>query len=95
MTGYPNQVYSGSSLVHKSNRLLSQQLSIGRESSADIVVSLVLANEAMKISRDQSTSYCVHTYGADERLLKYCFFGSPNRFSTYRISNNVRQQQAT
>ena len=28
---------------------------------------------------------CGHTYGVDERLLKYCFLGSSNRFSTYTI----------
>lgn len=55
MIEYAYDIYSGSSLFHKSNCFLSQQLSIRRESSTNIVVSLVLANEAMCIvSSDQS-----------------------------------------
>lgn len=64
---------SGNRASYKSDRFLSQQLSIWREPSADIVVILVLANEAISISRGQSAFWNVHTYGVDERLLKYCF----------------------
>lgn len=85
MIGYANDLCSGNSLVHKNNRLLGQQLSIWREPSADIVVVFVLANKAMSISRGQSAFRSVHTYGVDERLLKYCFLGSSNRFSTYTM----------
>ena len=85
MTRDANDKYLRKSLIHKSNRPLDQQLSVWRESPADIVVLLVLANEAVGISGDWSALRLVNAYGLDERLLKYCALGSSNRFSTYTV----------
>ena len=41
---------SSHSTIHKSDRLLRQQLGVWRKPSANIIVILVLANEATKIS---------------------------------------------
>ena len=91
MTGHGNNVYSNNSLIHKSNCLLSKQLSIWGESSADIIITLVLADEAIKISKSPPAFRIVRTYGVEERLLKYCFLGSSNRFSTYIVLGQLRQ----
>ena len=82
MTGYAIDTSSGNSLIHKCNRLLSQQLSVWWKAPTNVVVILVLTNETTSVSEVQSAFRCVHTYGVDERLLKYCFLGSSSRFST-------------
>ena len=42
---------SSNSLVHQSNRLLRQQLGVWRKPSANVIIILVLTNEARSISK--------------------------------------------
>lgn len=85
MTGHAVNIRSRNGVVHKSNRPLRQQFGVWRKPSANVIVLLVLANEATMISKACSKYRSPHTYGVDERLLKYCFLGSASLFSTYTI----------
>ena len=90
---HANDTYSSNSLIHKSNRLLSQQLSVWWKASANIIVVLVLTYEATSVSNHQSVFRCSNTYGVDERLLKYCFLGLSSRFSTCMRSERTMASQ--
>lgn len=94
MTGHAVNTRSRNGIIHKSNRLLRQQLGVWRKTSANVIVLLVLVNEATMISKACSKYQFPHTYGVDERLLKYCFLGSASLFSTYPIQARSDNNEA-